>query len=188
MKGVIQMENNILNLIGEEIYEARVALGLTQDQFGAKYHVTGPAIFKFEKGYVKPSLELWLRMAKDFEIPENRAVLMWVKCRLPAEFQDLITISDEAVVCQDEGKRKASKKKDYSQYTNRVDMQKVIQKDNNLPKELKKFLKMEEVWEIYKPSGREINILRDRFSGLGKGSVEAFREALRVIRMFTGKK
>jgi len=179
---------NILNILGEEIYESRVALGLTQDQFGAKYHVTGPAIFKFEKGYVKPSLELWLRMAKDCEIPEKRAVLMWVKSRLPEEFQDLILISDEAVVCQDEGKRKASKKKDYSQYTNRDDMRKAIQKDNNLPKELKHFLKMEEVWDIYKPSGREINILRDRLSGLGKGSAEAFREALRVIRMFTGKK
>ena len=179
---------NILNILGEEIYESRVALGLTQDQFGAKYHVTGPAIFKFEKGYVKPSLELWLRMAKDCEIPEKRSVLMWVKSRLPEEFQDLIVISDEAMVCPEEGKRKASKKKDYSQYTNRDDMRKAIQKDNNLPKELKHFLKMEEVWDIYKPSGREINILRDRLSGLGNGSAEAFREALRVIRMFTGKK
>jgi DNA-binding XRE family transcriptional regulator len=179
---------NILNILGEEIYENRIALGLTQDQFGSKYHVTGPAIFKFEKGYVKPSLELWLRMAKDFEVPVKRAVLMWVKSRLPEEFQDLIQIQDEAVICPDEGKRKAQKRKDYAQYTNRDDMRKAIQKDINLPKELKHFLKMEEVWDIYKPSGREINILRDRLSGLGRGSVEAFREALRVIRMFTGKK
>jgi len=175
------------NILGEEIYENRTTLGLTQDQFGAKYHVTGPAIFKFEKGYVKPSLSLWLHMAKDFEIPEKRAVLMWVKSRLPEEYQDLIQIQDEAVVCQDGGKRKSSRK-DYSQFTDRDKMRKAIQKDTRLSKELKRFLNMEEVWSVYKPTGREINLMRDRFSGLGKGSVEAYREALRVVRMFTGRR
>jgi transcriptional regulator with XRE-family HTH domain len=176
------------NILGEEIYQSRTAQGLTQDQFGAKYHVTGPAIFKFEKGYVKPSLVLWLKMAKDFEIPEKRAVLMWVKSRLPEEYQDLIQIQDEAVICPEEKKGRASKRKDYSQITNRDDIPKTIQKDNMLAKELKNFLKMDEVWAIYKPTGKEINTLRDRFSGLGKGSAEAYREALRVIRMFAGKK
>ena len=175
------------NILGEEIYENRTTLGLTQDQFGAKYHVTGPAIFKFEKGYVKPSLDLWLQMAKDFDIPEKRAVLMWVKSRLPEEYQDLIRIQDEAIVCHEKGKR-AGKKKDYSQFTDRNAMRKAIQKDTKLSKELKRFLKMEEVWEIYKPTGREVNLLRDRFSGLGKGSVEAYREALRVVRMFTSRR
>ena len=176
------------NILGEEIYENRTSLGLTQDQFGAKYHVTGPAIFKFEKGYVKPSLNLWLLMSKDFDIPEKRAVLMWVKSRLPEEYQDLIQIQDEAVICQEGGKRRATKKKDYSQFTDRANMRKAIQKDTKLAKELKRFLKMDEVWSIYKPTGREVNMMRDRFSGLGKGNLEAYREALRVIRMFTGRK
>lgn len=176
------------NILGDEIYQSRTALGLTQDQFGAKYHVTGPAIFKFEKGYVKPSLVLWLKMAKDFDIAENRAVLMWVKSRLPEEYQDLIQIQDEAVILPAGKKGRASKKKDYSQMSSRDEMRKAIQKDNLLAKEFKNFLKMDEVWAIYKPTGKEINNLRDRFSGLGKGSVEAYREALRVIRMFAGKK
>jgi len=176
------------NILGEEIYENRVTQGLTQDQFGAKYHVTGPAIFKFEKGYVKPSLDLWLRMAKDFDIGENRAVLMWVKSRLPEEFQDLIIIQDEAMVLPKEGKRRGPKKKNYAQMTNREEMRKAVNKDNSLPKELKKFLKLEEVWAIYKPTGKEINTLRDRFAGLGKGNTEAYREALRVIRMFVGRR
>ena len=89
------------NVFGEAIHRHRTDMGLTQDQFGARYEVTGPAIFKFEKGYVKPSLELWLRMAKDCEIPEKRAVLLWIKSRLPEEYQDLIIIEEDSVVRED---------------------------------------------------------------------------------------
>ena len=42
------------NRIGKTIERYRKSLGKTQDQLGAMYSVTGPAIFKFEKGYVKP--------------------------------------------------------------------------------------------------------------------------------------
>jgi transcriptional regulator with XRE-family HTH domain len=175
------------NLLGEQIYDNRTAQGLTQDQFGSMYKVTGPAIFKFEKGYVRPSLILWLKMAKDFEISENRSVLMWVKSRLPEEFQHLIEIKDTPIILDGETSSRAVKKKDYSKYTNREDMRRAITKDAKLTKELKQFLRNEEVWAIYKPTGREINILRNRISDLGKGSVAAYREALRVIRMFTQK-
>lgn len=172
------------NILGEQIYENRTLLGMTQDQFGAKYHVTGPAIFKFEKGYVKPSLDLWLKMSKDFEINENRAVLMWVKSRLPEEYQELIVIQDAPIVSEAGKASRKSRKKDYGKFSSREEMKKAIKKDPKIPLELKKFLKMDEVWAIYKPSGREINLLRDRFSDLGKGTPEAYREALRVIRMF----
>ena len=53
------------NYLGTIIFNSRQDEDLTQDQYGSRYGVSGPAIFKFEKGYVKPSLELWLKMAKD---------------------------------------------------------------------------------------------------------------------------
>jgi len=176
------------NLLGKEIYENRVAQGLTQDQFGSKYRVTGPAIFKFEKGYVKPSLVLWLKMAKEFEIPETRSVLMWIRSRLPDEFQNLIQIQDQPIVLEEEAAYAPSRKKDYSKFGDREEMRKAILKDTKIPREMKTFLKSEEVWGIYKPTGAEINILRDRFANLGQGCAEAYREALRVLRMFTGSK
>ncbi|HPB31433.1 MAG TPA: helix-turn-helix transcriptional regulator [Candidatus Sumerlaeota bacterium] len=176
------------NALGELLYENRCIQGLTQDQFGAKYHVTGPAIFKFEKGYVKPSLDLWLKMAKDFQVHETRAVLMWVKSRLPEEYQDLIQIQDSPLVLEDETGAKGRKRRDYAKISDREEIRRQISKDPKLPKELKHFLRMDEIWSIYKPTGREINLLRDRFSDLGKGSDDAFREALRAIRMFTLKK
>ena len=172
------------NLLGKEIYANRVAQGLTQDQFGVKYRITGPAVFKFEKGYVKPSLELWMRLAKDFEIPETRAVLMWIRSRLPEEYQHLVQIKDEPFLLEEQAEYAPSRKKDYAKFTNREEMKKAVLKDVKIPKELKNFLKSDEVWLIYKPTGTEINLLRDRFGDLGPGNVDAWREALRVIRMF----
>ena len=55
------------NYLGDIIFEYRKKVNLTQDQYGSKYRVSGPAVFKFEKGYVKPSLELWLKMAAEME-------------------------------------------------------------------------------------------------------------------------
>ena len=50
--------------------------------------VSGPAIFKFEKNYVKPSLELWLKIARDCGLEERQAVLLWVKAKLPEQYHD----------------------------------------------------------------------------------------------------
>ncbi len=90
------------NILAGEIYQNRISQGLTQDKFGKVYNVSGPAIFKFEKGYLKPSFQLWLRMAKDFKIPEKKAVLMWIKSRLPSEYQSLIDLRE--MVVTEEGK------------------------------------------------------------------------------------
>ena len=86
------------NIIADIIKEKRSELGLTQEQFGGKYNVTASAILKFEKGQVRPNLNLWLEMAKDFEIPEKQAVLMWVKLRLPEEYQDVLQIKEKTAV------------------------------------------------------------------------------------------
>ena len=85
------------NYLGEIIYNNRQKEDLTQDQYGARYSVSGPAIFKFEKGYVKPSLDLWLKMAADSGLSERRAVLLWVKSKLPEEYQEYIELQSAAV-------------------------------------------------------------------------------------------
>ncbi len=175
------------NLIGDVIYENRVNEGLTQDQFGSKYDISGPAVFKFEKGYVKPSLDLWLRMAADFKIPEKTAVLMWLKSRLPEKFQSLIEIKNpQAVAEAPTAYRPSPRAVDYTKFTERREMKKVIAGDRTISKALRDFLSDEEIWVIYKPTGEEIMFLRDTFGRLGEGSPEAYREALRVLRMFTG--
>ncbi|MBN1476460.1 helix-turn-helix transcriptional regulator [Candidatus Sumerlaeota bacterium] len=68
----------------------RTEAGLTQDAFGALYGVSGPAIFKFERGYVNPSLDLWLSISKDCGVPRDAAVLLWVQAKLPPEHRGLL--------------------------------------------------------------------------------------------------
>jgi len=173
------------NYLGEIIYASRQKDNLTQDQYGARYNVSGPAIFKFEKGYVKPSLELWLKMAADAAISERRAVLLWVKSKLPEEYQEYIELQSAAVVeSEAESVKKKGKKPDYSKLENREQMREFLDKDKAMPKGLRDLLKDDELWALYKPTGHEINMLRDIFGPLGRGSKTAYREALRLIREF----
>lgn len=173
------------NYLGEVIYASRLGESLTQDQYGAKYDVSGPAIFKFEKGYVKPSLDLWLKMAADAELSERRAVLLWVKSKLPEQYQDYIELGSPAVAeSEAEYSRKKGKKLDYSKVETRDQMQDLLAKDKTLPKGLRDLLEDAELWSLYKPTGHEINMLRDTFGNLGRGTKSAYREALRLIREF----
>jgi transcriptional regulator with XRE-family HTH domain len=183
--------NKTKNYLGEIIYRSRLDNQLTQDEFGARYSVSGPAVFKFEKGYVRPSLELWLRMAGDAGIPERRAVLLWLKSKLPAEYQDYVELQGAAVAekgASGKGRKrgeKAEKTVDYSTFEIRKDMQDAAQKDKTLPKALRELLDDDELWGLFKPTGHEINMLRDVFGSLGRGSKSSYREALRLIREFT---
>lgn len=176
------------NLIGESLYQHRVNQGLTQDEFGSKYDVSGPAVFKFEKGYVKPSLELWLKMAADIGIPEKTAVLIWLKSRLPEKFQSIIQIKDpQGEADSPTAIRPTPKAVDYAKFDDRKEMRKVALNDRGLSKMLREFIKDDEIWVVYKPTGVEINFLRDAFGRLGEGSVSAYREALRAVRGFTSE-
>ena len=78
--------------IGDLILNSRAKMSLTQDQFAKKYNITGPAIFKFEKSYVKPALRLWLEMAKDMKVSEKQAVLLWIRAKLPDKYQAYVTL------------------------------------------------------------------------------------------------
>lgn len=175
------------NYLGEIIYQSRVENDLTQDQYGSKYNVSGPAIFKFEKGYVRPSLDLWLRMSLDAGISERRAVLLWLKSRLPDQYQDYVELQSAAVAESDKdykGKKKEGKT-DYSKIEGREGIRAATDKDKLLPKGLRELLTDDELWSLYKPTGHEINMLRDIFGPLGRGTKHAYREALRLIREFT---
>ena len=80
------MNTKIGNLIGEIIASDRQKKNLTQDQYGKMFGISGPAVFKFEKGYVKPSLELWHKMAAEACIERSRATRIWVISKLPEEY------------------------------------------------------------------------------------------------------
>jgi len=168
--------------IGTLISKSRAQSGLTQDQFGRKYNVSGPAIFKFEKGYVKPSLDLWLQMAKDAGVDEQTAVLMWARAKLPRKYQSFIDV-DSPVAKDAEGKPKAKK---VEPIDDPEEARKAILADRTAPKGLKRLLKDEDLWALYKPSGHELHILRTTFSNLGDGSKASYREALRLVREFGG--
>lgn len=173
------------NYLGDIIFESRQKDNLTQDQYGAKYNVSGPAVFKFEKGYVKPSLELWLKMAADANISQRRAVLLHVKSKLPEQFQGFIELqSPSAAETEAEYAKKKGQRVDYSKFEKREQMRETVAKDKDLPKGLQELLEDDEIWALYKPTGHEINMLRDSFGPLGKGTKGTFREALRLIREF----
>jgi DNA-binding XRE family transcriptional regulator len=181
------IEKSMKNYLGDIVYNSRQRGNLTQDQYGSKYSVSGPAIFKFEKGYVKPSLELWLKMGLDAGISERRAVLLWVKSKLPEKYQEYIEMQSAAVAESGEqyAKKSKSKRTDYSRFETREDMRAAYAKDKNLPEGLRQLLDDDELWALYKPTGHEINMLRDIFGPIGKGSIVQFREALRLIREFS---
>jgi DNA-binding XRE family transcriptional regulator len=173
------------NILGTRILEYRESLGLTQDQFGAKYSVSGPAIFKFEKGYVKPSLELWLRIARDFGLNDRRAVLLWIKAKLPEKYQKFVVLTAGSVEEEEAGYGAALHGLDYSKFDDRDSLRESALKDDGVPRGLKGLLRDDDVWALFKPTGDEINLLRDLFGNLGEGSPDDYREALRLVRIFT---
>ena len=168
-------------ILADTIYKSRLAMGLTQDELGQRYDVTGPAIFKFEKGFVRPSLKLWLRIAQDADLTERRAVLMWIQTKVPQEYQQYVDLASSPT------DRPRTKKGliDYSGFETREAIHGAVAKDTKLPKPLRDLFADDDLWALYKPTGHEINLLRDLFSPLGEGSKSAFREALRLIREFT---
>jgi len=173
-----------METIGQLIYEYRIEKGLTQDQFGKVYQISGPAVFKFEKGFVKPSLELWIKIAKDIPLTERMAVLIWIKDRLPENYQDIIQISGSEEDLAKKAAKKPEYKTNFSKITDRNELKKKILKNKSVPEGLKKFIDDEELWVIYKPQGEEIDFLVEHFGHFKKGGINQFREVLRLYREF----
>ena len=63
-------------------------------------------------------------------------------------------------------------------------MKAVAAKDAKLPKALRDVLKDDDLWQLFKPTGHEINLVRDMFGGLGRVPKSAYRDALRLVREF----
>jgi len=170
------------------IYKRRKDERVTQDAFGSRYGVSGPAIFKFEKGYVNPSFKLWMRMAADFEIPEEAAVLLWAQAKLPAEYRGLLQDRIDATgTPKAEGRASRSKAPDLSRIANRDNLREAVLAEKSLPRGLVQMCRDNAIWSIYKPTGREIAILRDTYAPYGDGTKAKFREALLALRRFTGR-
>lgn len=173
------------NYLGEIINRVRARHGLTQDHFGQRYKVSGPAIFKFEKGYVKPSLKLWLEIAQEAGVPERRAVLLWIKSKLPSAYQDYVELQSAAEEIPVPGKRgRGIALTDYTKVGTREDMLIRMDDDMQMPLGLRDLVKDDELWALYKPTGDEINKLRDIFMPIGNGSKDLYRQALLVLREF----
>lgn len=176
------------NEIAEIIYKTRRTRSMTQDEFGNQYQVSGPAIFKFEKGYVKPSLELWLKIAKDAELTERWATLLWLQLLLPKQYREHVdlrwSVSDSELPWRRDSR---TEKRDYSRCKGREEILKLAREDPNMPRGLREFLDDAQMWAIYKPTGEEVNCLLDHFSRIGRGSKSLYREALYVCRLFLGQ-
>lgn len=176
------------NHIGESVYRHRKGQKLTQDEFGAKFGVSGPAIFKFEKGFVRPSLTLWLTIATELKIPERKALLMWIKDRLPEKYQHIINVKREEIIEEEpEGYEYEEGKADYSSIPDRKQLRKSILDDDSLPRGLRSLIRDDEIWAAYKPTGDEVNFLRDTFGKFPRATKAKFAEAMRLYRQFTGK-
>ncbi|MCX8037173.1 MAG: helix-turn-helix transcriptional regulator [Candidatus Sumerlaeia bacterium] len=171
------------NILGVRIAEAREKLGLTQDQFGARYGVSGPAIFKFEKGYVKPSLDLWMKIARDCDIPEKKAVLLWIRVKLPKEYQSYIDLSSVSVQEPPVGYGK-EKRLPYARIADPREIRERIATDPAVPAGMKALFADDEFWGLYRPTGQEIDLLIEKFGSYRAAKESLFRDAIRLIREF----
>ncbi len=170
------------NAIGQRILRHRKKLKMTQDEMGARYSISGPAVFKFEKGYVVPSLDLWLKMAKDMNLSERTAVLLHTQEKLPEPYRSMIGF--ENMFLRDEAND--PEREDFSKHKDEKSLRKAVLNNNWLPSGLLEFVRREDLWTLYRPTGGEINILRDIFGPLGEGCPRDFCEAIRLLREFQG--
>ncbi len=73
-------------------------------------------------------------------------------------------------------------------YKTAKNLREAMLKDKWLPSGLSDLGKSNSLWAMYKPSGVEIDLLRDIFSKLGEGTARDFCDGLRLVREFRGKK
>jgi DNA-binding XRE family transcriptional regulator len=167
------------NSLGKKIIDLRKKLKLTQDQFGSKYEVSGPAIFKFEKGYVSPSLPLWLKFARDTGMSERESVLIWAKSKLPEKYEGCIDLTPPEEMEDGDSTVPAMLR-----ILSRDALRKAITRDKKIPKGFRELIGDDEFWETFKPTGSEIYAATQKFGGYGKAKAEDFAEGLRLIRCF----
>jgi DNA-binding XRE family transcriptional regulator len=166
-------------VISQRIQRFRKKLNLTQDEFGSRYGVSGPAIFKFEKGHASPKLALWLKMADDMQMDRREAVLVWVKGKLPEQYADAVAIHGAPI-----RRHLERTPSTFAGCDTDKELRDAIIADRSLPSGLIEFALSDDLWALCRPSRREVAILVETFSPLGEGSKTRFCEALRLIRHF----
>lgn len=160
--------------VGDRIVQFRKARNLTQVALADRYKVSAPAIFKFEKGFISPSLKLWLKMAADMGIPEREAVLTWVRDRLPEKHRKIIP--DVSRTDPTDLKRRMQKHSNGSE--SRETIRDLILNHPDISPSLKAFLSEERIWKILQLSADEMEFLIDLDRRYPRISIEQFREAV----------
>lgn len=166
------------SILGSRIMKYRKAHNLTQSDLAERYGVSGPAIFKFEKGFVTPSLKLWQKIASNIGIPEKEAVLIWVREKLPNNMKNLVSEVPVLDVPALDASLSAAK--------NDKDLRDVLSVNPDISPALKKFVASNEIWGILKPKKDEILFLIALTQTLEISCVSQFRDALMVAREIQG--
>lgn len=167
--------------IGEIIVRSRNSRGMTLDQYAQRIGISGPGVWKFEKGYANPSFALWRRIAADARLGDRRATLIWIRGKTPEGHKHYI---EELYPPEGPPGRLKNRRIDYSTFENASECREAIQKDKTLPKAFRDALAPDDIWEGFRPVGHEINLVRDLFTPLGKGSIANYLDAFRLVREF----
>lgn len=164
--------------LGARIMSYRKERDLTQADLAVRFNVSGPAIFKFEKGFVTPSLSLWLKIATGLGIPEKEAVLVWVREKLPANMRSWV---DETTVLDVAGLRDA-----LLALRETTDVHKqirdVLGENPDISPVLKTFAAASAFWGVLKPSVKEALFLVELTQQANVSTVEQLRDAVMLGR------
>ena len=143
--------------LGFRIIEYRKTYGLTQEDLAKRFGVSAPAIFKFEAGFVMPSLKLWQRIASGIGIPEREAVLLWAHERLPENMKDILGEAPSLDAKAQREELLGLGKQPSGQNT----MRDALLANPDLSPTLKRFVAKDEMWTTLKPSAEELLFLVD---------------------------
>lgn len=166
------------SILGSRIMKFRKDHNLTQADLAERYSVSGPAIFKFEKGFVTPSLKLWLKIAANIGIPEKEAVLIWVREKLPTQMKNLVSempVLDIDAVTEE----LQALEKDPDGFRK---MRDVLLNNADLSPALKKFVATNEMWNTMKPTPKEVLFLINLTQTASLVTLSHFRDAIMIAR------
>jgi len=156
----------------------RMALNLTQTDLADRYGVTGPAIFKFEKGFVTPSLSLWQKIADDIGVPEREAVLLWAKEKMPPKLQHFVCETSGLDVDGLVADLRSLSKQPEAQDAMRA----AIRANSDISPSLKRFVSDNATWSILKPTCAELECLIQLSLESPLITVEQFLDAIMIGR------
>lgn len=166
------------NRLGARIMRFRKEHELTQSDLANRYKVSGPAIFKFEKGFVTPSLKLWQTIAADMGIPEREAVLVWAREKLPERMHglvqeevrvDLSGLCERLTLAEAEGKGCEA-------------LRTLLLEDHDLSPAVKKFATHPRFWKIIQPTARELVFVIELDEQRPRMRPDQIRDALLLAR------